>query len=183
MFGPLSARLEAANRDTAVAVSARFPRLSLSADYSTSDNTVEELFDSWVWSLAGSLVAPLFEGGSRAADVDRSQAREDQRLYEYGQTILNAFQEVEQALILERQQIQQIDQLIKQIDAAEQASKQLRVEYLNGVSNFLDILTARTEEQQLRREKFSAYLRLLEIRIGLYRALAGSIETEMDETS
>ena len=57
-----------------------------------------------------------------------------------------------------------------------QTYDQLRLEYLNGISDYLDVLTALTNEQRLRRALISAKLDLLEFRIALYRALAGGFE-------
>jgi outer membrane protein, multidrug efflux system len=65
----------------------------------------------------------------------------------------------------------------------EKTSKQLRTEYLNGMSNYLDVLTALHEEQRLRRDLLTAKLLLLEYRIALYRSLAGGFETEREQLS
>lgn len=172
--------VKAADRDLASAISNQYPRLTLSASLTTSSNTAGNLFEDWAASFAGNLLTPIFRGGELSAEVDRLEAVKKQRLYEYGQTILTAFQEVEDALVREQKQRESIDRLEEQITLAEQAYKQLRLEYLNGTSNYLDVLTALDEVQQLRRELLSAELTLVEIRIGLYRALAGSFETERE---
>jgi outer membrane protein TolC len=101
-----------------------------------------------------------------------------QRLYEYGQTMLTAFQEVEDALVREQKQREQIQQLESQVDLARQSYEQLRLQYLNGTTDYLDVLTALDEVQQLRRDLLSARLLLVEDRIALYRALAGAVETD-----
>lgn len=62
---------------------------------------------------------------------------------------------------------------MKQLELAGKSHKQLRAEYFNGLSNYLDVLTALEQEQQLRRDLLSARLELLEYRVALYRALAG----------
>jgi NodT family efflux transporter outer membrane factor (OMF) lipoprotein len=175
------ARLQAANRETAVAVSQRFPRLSLSASYSTSETDAQSLFDDWILSLAGNLVTPLLDAGRRRADVARARAEEQQWLYEYGQIVLNAFQEVENALVLEAQQQLQMEQLEVQVSAASQAAEQLQTLYLNGAGNFIDVLAAQIDEQRSRRDLNDARRSLFEIRIGLYRALAGSLELDLEK--
>jgi outer membrane protein TolC len=63
---------------------------------------------------------------------------------------------------------------------AEQAYERLGVEYLNGTSNYLDVLTALDEVQRLRRAHVAAELILVEYRIALYRALAGPFETALE---
>ncbi|MGM0575708.1 MAG: TolC family protein [Myxococcota bacterium] len=173
--------LLAADREMAAAVADRYPRLSLSARAGTEGSTASELFEGWFVSLAANLLAPLFDGGEREAEVDRTAAVTRQRLYEYGQTALVAFREVEDALARERQHAERIRSLADQVDLARQASERLRVEYLNGVTDYIDVLTALTEEQRLRRDLLAARRALLEARVGLYRALAGGFETEREE--
>lgn len=169
-------RLQAADRDLAAAISNQYPRLTLSVSASTAADHAGDLFNDWATSFAGNLLAPIFFGGELQAEVDRTAAVRQQRLYEYGQTTLVAFQEVEDALIRETKQRERIQQVQAQIDLAQQAYQQLRVEYLNGAANYLDVLTALDDVQQLHRDRLAAELTLVEDRIALYRALAGSIE-------
>jgi outer membrane protein TolC len=138
------------------------------------------LFEDWATSFAGNLLTPIFRGGELNAEVERLEAVKKQRLYEYGQTILTAFQEVEDALVRERKQRESIDRLEEQIALAKKAYDQLKLEYLNGASNYLDVLTALDEIQQLERDLLTAKLSLIEYRIGLYRALAGAFKTERE---
>ncbi|MBD3335425.1 MAG: TolC family protein, partial [Candidatus Eisenbacteria bacterium] len=170
-------RLQAADRDLAAAISNQYPRLSLNASVSTAEDDSGNLFESWAHSFAANLLAPIFYGGQLRAEVDRNEALKQQRLYEYGQATLVAFQEVEDALIQEEKQRERIRSLEEQAHYAEQSYERLRNEYFNGVSNYIDVLTALTDYQELRRELLSAQLVLLEFRIALYRALAGGFET------
>ena len=169
--------LLAADREVASAISARYPRLAINASSSARSNEVEDVFRNWAYSLGANLLAPLFYGGRLSAEVDRTKAVEQQLLYEYGQTVLVAFREVEDALIQEKKQQERIEVLEEQVELAERSYEQLRVEYFNGLSDYLAVLTATDREQQLRRDLISAKLTLLTYRIDLYRALAGGFET------
>lgn len=173
--------VQAADQDLASAISSQYPRLSLSASTSLRANTVDNLFESWAYSFAGSLLTPIFYGKELRAEVDRNEAVKQQRIYEYGQAILIAFREVEDALIQEKKQVERIEFIEEQLELARQSYEQLQVEYFNGFSEYLDVLTALDQEQQLRRDLLSANLALLEFRIALYRALAGSIDTGRTE--
>lgn len=166
--------LQAADREVAAAISNRYPRLSISTSVSVRANSVEDLFQGWAYSLGGNLLMPLFYGGRLSAEVARTESVKNQRLYEYGQAVLVAFREVEDALIQERKQLESIQVLERQVELAEQSYEQLQIEYFNGMSDFLAVLTALSQEQQLRRDLISAKLILLEYRIDLYQALAGS---------
>lgn len=176
-------RLNAADRDLASAMSSRYPRIALTAQISTQGGGADQLFRNWAWSLSGNLLAPLFYGGRLQAEVDRNQAIKNQILYEYGQTVLISFREVEDALVRESRQQQRIESLTKQHKLAEQAYHQLRVEYFNGFSNYLDVLTALEREQQLQRNLLAARLDLLEYRVALCRALAGGLNEEYTENN
>ena len=173
-------RLQAADRDIASAVSNQFPRLSLSVSSVTTARGTQKLFQDWITTLSGDLLAPIFQGGELRAEVKRTRAVRQELLYTYGQTVLVALREVEDALVLEARQAEQIGLLEEQLQLADQAFVQLRVQYLNGASNYLDVLTALDDVQVLRRELLVARLALLEIRVALYRALAGPIDTPLE---
>jgi multidrug efflux system outer membrane protein len=172
--------VRAADRDMASSISNQYPRLSLSASLTSSSDNANDLFDNWMRSFAGNLFAPIFYGGQRRADVDRARAIKNQRLYAYGQTVLTAFREVEDALVREKKQQQSIESIQKQLELAREAREQIQVSYYNGIGDYLDVLTALDEEQQLQRDLVRQRRMLLEYRIALYRALAGGFETPLE---
>lgn len=173
-------RLRAADADMAAAISNQYPRLTLNASLSSEDNDASDLFDNWAAAFAGNLVAPLVDAGQRRAEVERTRSVKDQRLFEYGQTILTAFREVEDALVEEKKQRERIRTIEEQFRLADATYKQLQTEYLNGVTEYIDVLTALTDRQELRRNLLSAKLGLIEQRIDLYRALAGGFRTQSE---
>jgi len=170
--------LRAADRELAVAITNRYPRLTLSA--STSSTNDGNGFEDWARNITGGLFAPIFNAGERGAEVRRTRALKDERLYRYGQTILTAFREVEDALVQEQKQSERIRSIETQVELARRSYDQVRLEYLNGITDYLNVLTALTAEQRLRRDLISAKLVLLEHRIALYRALAGGFDTGRD---
>ena len=173
-------QLQAADRDLATAISNQYPRISLSASFSTAAEKPGNLFQDWFFTLAGDILAPVFYGGQLGAEADRNEAIRQQQLYAYAQAVLNAFREVEDALLREQKQKERMRSLQMQHSFARKAYAQLRVEYFNGMSDYLDVLTALEEEQQLRRDLITAKLNLLEYRVSLYRALAGGFATERE---
>lgn len=171
------ALLLAADRDMASAVRNRYPRISINARGQLRANNFADLFENWAYSIAGNLLAPIFYGGQLKAEATQAQAIKQQRLYEYGQTTLEAFREVEDGLVQDVMQKQRSVNIGRQLELAEKSNKQLRTEFLNGFSPYLDVLIGLDQEQQLRRDYVAAQLRQVQVRIGLYRALAGSFET------
>lgn len=169
-------RVRAADSELAAAISSQYPRLTLTAGGSTSATSADQLFREWVYSFAGSLLAPIFYGGELRAEVERAEAVRRERLYTYGQVVLVAFREVEEALTQEAAQRERILRLERQITLGQEAYDQLRIQYFNGTGSYLEVLTALDDLQQLRRDLLSARFALVESRIALYGALAGSIE-------
>lgn len=173
-------QLLAADRQLAAAITNRYPRITFRTSLQMRANSAEALFNDWAYSLGFNLVAPLLYWGRLRAEVDRTRAEKNRLLYQYGQVVLLAFREVEDALIQEQKQRERIDVIEEQLDLVIRTNRQLRIEYLNGMSGYLDVLVALDNEQQLRRDLISAKLGLIEFRIALYRALAGSFETERE---
>jgi NodT family efflux transporter outer membrane factor (OMF) lipoprotein len=176
-------RVRAANRESGVALSQRFPRLALSASTNTRDNEAEALFDEWARSFAANLAVPLLDAGRRRAEHRQAKAREYQELYTYGQAVLVALRDVENALRQEHHQILIIQELEAQINDAQKALDQLQLQYLNGTGNFIDVLTSRVDYQKLQRDQLDARRLLYIYRINLYRALAGSISVDLEDNT
>lgn len=177
------ARALAADARAAAALSARYPRLDLTASLRTEGENADQLFDEWLRSVAGSLLAPLFTGGELAAAADEAEALSRAALYAYGEAVLIAFREVEDALVQEAAQRRFLTALGRQEELARQAAEQLRTAYFNGAASYIDVLTAVTDRQELQREVVRARSELLFFRIALYQALAGGFTVPAPSSS
>ncbi len=166
--------LQAADRDLAAAITSQYPRISLTSSLTNVAEHPEDLFREWFFSIGSQLVAPLIDGGQRRAEIDRTASVVYQRFNQYGETVINAYREVEDSLIREQYLIARIERLDNQTKLASQSSTLLREQYLIGDADYLDVLSAITAEQSLQRETLSARLELVRTRIALYLALAGS---------
>jgi len=151
-----------------------------SASASTGEDDLRDLFQNGLATLAANLIAPIIDGGRRAAEVERQEAVERQRLAEYGQAVLVALEEVETALARERRLRERLDSLERQVRLAEETTRRLRDEYLGGVTSYIEVLISLTSAQGLQRELLRARRELIEYRIALYRALAGGFETPLE---
>ena len=176
------ARLASADATVAAAVKDRYPRIDLAAAVSSAGEKPSELFRSWISALTAQLVAPLIDGGARRREVDRTEAVRAQRLAEVGEVVLVAYQEVEDALVQERQQAARIASLERQLDLANRTATELRNQYLNGAADFIDVLSALRDQQALEREVLAARRLRIEFRIALHRAIAGGFLDLTDET-
>jgi outer membrane protein TolC len=171
----------AADRDLASAISAQYPRINLTGSLLNVSESPETVFRDWFVSIGAQMIAPLFDGGQRRAEVDRNAAVKRELFNLYGQTMLNAFSEVEDALAQERYQLERIEHLENQVELARLSSEQLREQYLISDATYLDVLSAITAQQRLQRELLSAQLDLVLIRVSLYLALAGDFDTRSQD--
>jgi len=98
-------------------------------------------------------------------------------LAEYSATVLEAIQEVQDALANISGQEDWIAELETELRAARQARDQARLRYLQGQSDYLNFVTQQRSVQGLQRNLISARADLLSSKVALYRALGGAEET------
>ena len=167
-------RLRAADYSVAAAVADRLPRLSISADISTTGKRAGDLFNNWISSLGANLFGPLIDGGRRKAEVDRTRAIAGQAFYRYGQTVIEAIGEVENSLIQEKEQRKIIASLETRLQLAADSIEHIGHRYRQGADDYQRVLLALLSHQGLQRTLLYNRLKLINYRIALYRALSGS---------
>ena len=172
-------QLQAADWSVSAARADRLPaiRLTASAGYASSD--AADLFDDWIANLAGSLTGPIFDGGRRKAEVERTRAVVDERLAAYRAVVINAVKEVEDALISEQKQRDYITALDQRLEAARLSYGESINRYRNGLIEYTTVLIQLNTLQTLERDRVAAQYDLLQYRINLYRALGGAWPNEL----
>lgn len=173
-------RVAAQDHRLGAAIADQYPTFRLSASVGVSSPNIENLLSSFVWSLAGSLLAPVLDGGRRAAEVRRNRAVLRERLQSFAQTLLTAMLEVENALAQERQLVVQTENLEEQLAAARATLLESRTRYGQGLSDYLPVLTALATVQRTEQSILAAQRSLLSQRVQLARALGGAWTTELD---
>ena len=98
----------------------------------------------------------------------------EERLAAWGESVLRALEEVENALVQEDLQREHIGRLEDQSALAHAALREIRNRYVNGLTDYLDVLTALATVQGLERQELTARRQLLSLRIQLHRALGGT---------
>lgn len=172
-------RVEAADARVASAVSERFPRVTISGSRGYGAGSFADLFDRMIWNAAGGIVAPIYEGRAKSAEVKRTKAVVEEKLYGYGQVVLNALAEVEDALEREQKQLEYVQRLTEQIEISQSTLDEAYNQYINGLSDYLTVLSALNSFQQTQRELLTARSTLLSYRIALCRSLGGSWTAEI----
>lgn len=168
------ARVVAADYRVGAAIADRYPAISLSGRIGFQAAHLEDFIDSWIWNLAASLVAPLFDGGRRAAEVERQKAALEDVLHGYAQVVLAAIVEVEDALVQEAHQAEYVRELDAQLAIARSSLDEARQRYVTGLTSYLNVLTSLRALQQVEQSHLAARRQLLSTRIQLYRALGGA---------
>ncbi len=166
----------AANADIGSAEAALYPSFTLGGYGSLEKSS----FSRWLsapdtlWSVSADFVGPIFDGGTRRAEVDRTKAAYDGAVAAYKQTVLNALREVEDnlsSLALLEEQARQQEAALK---AAKESEKLTIAQYDGGTVSYLDVVTvqaiALTNERAAAQVQNSRYIALL----GLIKALGGT---------
>lgn len=167
-------RVSAADHRVGAAIAAQYPSLNLSASTGFQSPDLADLFERWVWTLAANLVAPLFDGGRRGAEVERTEAVVAELVQVYGQAVLTAVAEVEGALAQEARQRQHLELVLAQVELARAAYTEAELRYANGLASYLEVLTALRSVQQAEQAELQARRQLLAYRVQLHRALGGT---------
>lgn len=137
-------RVAQANANIGVAQAAWFPALSLSAGGGYSSTSIADLFNApaRVWSLGAALSQTLFDGGLRQANKAQAVAAYDATVAAYKQTVLSAFQEVEDNMAT----LATLDAEIakqQQATAAARLAEQMSLKQYNaGTTTYLSVVTA-----------------------------------------
>lgn len=172
-FRAAQARLAAADHRVAAAVADRFPALRLSGNVGLQAVKLSNLVDEWIWSIAASLVGPIFDGGRRAAEVELQEGVVRERLAGVGAVALTALREVQDALVQEAQQAQLIERLDGRVALARQVLEQSQLRYSEGVTDYLPVINAVRTLQALEQAQLGARRQRISFRIQLHRALGG----------
>ncbi len=169
------ARLKAACARIGVAKASRFPTISLTGSLGYTSDSLDTLIDpaSELWRIAASGLQPVFDAGKRAAAQRAAEARYRQETAAYAKTVLNAFAEVEGALLTREQQIQRRKRLLNLVEEARATANIARQRYQRGLSEYVNVLEAEQAlyeaELSLAENRYTIYKN----RVRLHRALGG----------
>lgn len=131
-----------ANANIGVAKAAYYPDLTLSMSGGYSSSTVS----NWIslpnrfWSVGPQLAMTLFDGGQRAAEVDRTEAVYDQTVAQYRQTVLDGFKEVEDYMAQLRVYEQEAGVRAEALQSARDSLRLTSNQYKAGLIGYLDVV-------------------------------------------
>ncbi len=139
-------QMAAANAQVGVAVAGYFPSLSLSGSAGYLGSKLSNLFSlpNRFWSLGASLFETIFDAGQRHAVKMQAVAAYDATVAGYRETVLTAFGQVEDNLAALRILSEETQFQGEAVAQAELALKLANTRYMNGVTSYLEVVTAQT---------------------------------------
>ena len=171
-------RVAGANAQIGVARAAYYPTITLSGAVGYQSTSVKDLFSApgLVWSVGSTLAQTLFDGGLRRAVTDQSRALYQGTVANYRQTVLTAFQEVEDNLSTLRILSRELHQQNAAITASQSYLSIGNARYQAGLDNYLSVLTAQITLLTNQRAAMNLQMEQLTASVQLIKALGGGWE-------
>lgn len=171
----VEAQLMAANAEIGVARSFYFPQITLTVTSAFLSSALSSLLTkpAGFWNMGGSLAQPIFEGGRIRSGVRLTEARQQELVLTYQETIQQAFRGVSDALIAYQKSREFREHHEELVLAAQDAARLSGVRYRGGAASYLEVLTNETNsfnaDLGLAQARLNELLSLVEV----YRNLGG----------
>ncbi|MGV6801538.1 MAG: efflux transporter outer membrane subunit [bacterium] len=173
-------RLQSAGLEARAARKALLPSLGLSGSVTNSQTDFNNLFD--VDRLAGALTAsltqPLFQGGRLRAQARLAKANADIAIYTYADTVLGAFEDVENAIAAEELLAAREAALQLAFEEAKASEELTERQYINGTRNIFNLINAQQRRISAEGQYIAAQQQRLSNRVTLYLALGGAFQED-----
>ncbi|CAM2195302.1 outer membrane protein, multidrug efflux system [Paraburkholderia kururiensis] len=163
------ARLAATDHTLDAARAAFLPDIRLSAMGGFVGSTLVDASPVSVWSIGGSILAPLLDAGRLRSQEDVATARRDEAAFAYRKTVMQAFREVEDNLAATAKYREQYESLSRTCDILQRAFSLASSRYREGYATYLDqldaqrnLLAAQLSLVQSRQDRFDAAVSLIQ---------------------
>jgi NodT family efflux transporter outer membrane factor (OMF) lipoprotein len=169
------AELRAANADVAVARAALLPSIRLTGSAGLASDALLSIGSSptFLYSIAASVLQPIFEGGRLRGQVDFAASRERELVEGYRRSILFALTDVENALVAANRTAVQESLQTEVREGAQRTLRLAEIRYREGVDDLLSVLDAQRTLFQAQDQLAQIRLARLDASVALYRALGG----------
>lgn len=170
-------RMEAARK-------ALLPAITLTGSAGSQSSDLGNLLDGdfSMWSIAGQIVQPIFQGNRLSASLDLAQARQEEAAEAFAETALQALREVEEALAAERHLADRVAALKAASEAAENAQRVALNRYAQGLTPFITVLESQQRALDTKSAWISARRARLDNRVDLHLALGGGFGVAQEIT-
>ena len=175
------AQLHAATADIGVAQADFYPKLTLNGSAGLQSLQWHTAFDlaSRQYTMGPGLTIPIFEGGRLRATLHLREAQQQEAALSFQKTVLQAWHEVDDALTAYKAEQARRDELVQAVAENKRALALAQSRYQEGVSDFLDVLTAQRNLLQTQQELANATTTVSANLVALYKALGGGWEMDL----
>jgi NodT family efflux transporter outer membrane factor (OMF) lipoprotein len=169
----------AANANVGIAETAYYPTLTLSASAGFLSTNLQNLFKyaSRTWSAGPGISQTLFDFGRRGAQLQGAEAAYDGTVASYRQTVLSAFQEVEDDLAALRYLAEEAAQQQEAVIAANQSLELENDRYKAGTDSYLNVITTQTIALSDQQNAITILQRRMVAAVDLVKAVGGGWDT------
>ena len=174
-----------ANATIGIGYAAYYPSLTLSATGGFASSAISKLFNaaSRTWSIGPSISETVFDAGLRRATIEQYIATYNADVANYRQTVLTAFQQVEDYLAQTRLLWTEIDQQQTAVDAAQKAYDLEKVRYETGLDPYLNLLTTQTTLLSAQQTLLNVQVQQMSGAVSLVEALGGGWDVSQMPTA
>ncbi|MBN2071400.1 MAG: TolC family protein [Candidatus Krumholzibacteriota bacterium] len=171
-----AARLGAAAARVGVARSNLLPRITFTGNYGYASDQLTDLTGpgNLLWNIIAGITQPVFSSGRLTAEKNAAWAKYQQEYVSYAKVILNAFSEVEAALLTREQQIRRREKVIVFLRQARSTQEIAEKRYQRGLISYLTVLDAMQARFIAEQSLVLTDLAIMTNRVALHRALGGS---------
>jgi len=167
--------MASANAQIGIATAAYYPTLTLSGEAGFESSLLSKLlaWPSHFWTVGPTISETIFDAGLRSATVKQYVALYNADLASYRQTVLTAFQQVEDNLAAVRILSKQVQQQQQAVQSAQQYVELAQARYDTGVDTYLNVLVAQTTLLSDRQTLQSLHTQSMTFSVQLIEALGG----------
>jgi NodT family efflux transporter outer membrane factor (OMF) lipoprotein len=176
------ALLHSATAAVGVATANMLPQISLTGSYGRDGSNIPNVFTpaGIVWSIAGSLTQPIFEGGTLTARKKAAQAALEVAAAQYSSTVNTAFQNVANALVAIERDAETLQAALAAQKTAASSLAVARSQYEAGAGTYLNVLTAEQADFSSRLNLITARTARFTDTVALFQALGGGWWNRID---
>ena len=169
-------KLEALNARIGVAKANFFPQISLTSEYGIESAELRTLLSSSsnLWQYGATILQEIFTGGRLTSALRLSEAQKREGLHQYISTVLQAFQEVDDALITHKKSLENIVIQKKRVETLSEYLKLSTLRYNDGQTDYLTVLDAQRQLFSAEIEYTQAHGQSYTTYVNLYKAFGGS---------
>ena len=168
-------QLRSANAQIGVATANFFPRIGLTALFGRASSPLDSLSSgqATVWSVAGNIAGPIFQGGALKAQKQQAVALWEQSKLQYAQTAQLAFQDVSNALVSRMKYEAIRAEQARAVEAYQESVKVSIQRYIAGKASYFEVLDAQLQLYPAENALAFTELNRRTVVVQLYKALGG----------